>query len=96
MLLKSREALCLVVSVVEERYPSIYTRAKAVMEAILGAKQELHHLSMEACLRQSEERQGGTRRGSPAPLGRPPLDQCLRVVGFEMDLDHIAVVLCSI
>ena len=67
MLLKSREALCLVVCVVEEGYPSIYTRALEVLEAILGAKQELHRLNMEACHRQNEERQGGARRGSPAP-----------------------------
>jgi len=42
-----------------------------VLQAILGVKQELHHLSMVAFHRQSEERQGGARRG------RPPLDHRL-------------------
>ena len=41
-----------------------------MLEAILGVKQELHHLSMEAYHRQSEERQGGAQCGSAAP--RPP------------------------
>jgi len=41
-----------------------------VLEAILSVKQELHHLSMEACHHQSEERQGGAQCGSAAP--RPP------------------------
>jgi len=41
----------------------------AVLQGILGMKQELHRLSIVGCHRKSEERQGGTRRGSLAPEG---------------------------
>ena len=50
-----------------ELYPSIYIGSKVVLGAILGARTDLHHLSMEACHRLSKERQGGADRGLPAP-----------------------------
>ena len=75
-----------------EPYPCIYTGRMGVLQAILGTKQELHRLSMVAFHRQSEERQGGARRGRPPPrVGRPLTTASghhLRVVGFGVDLDH--------
>ena len=47
--------------------PSIYTRRKVVLGAILGVRTELHYLCMEAWYRLSKERQRSTDRGSATP-----------------------------
>ena len=68
------------------------------LQAIIGARTDLHRLSMEACHRLSKEWQGGADRGLPAPRDRPLSDHVprhrLSVVGYGLDMDHSSVVLC--
>ena len=67
-----------------------------MLGAILGARTELHHLSMEACHRLSKERTSGASKGSGAPWVSRPLTASgghrLWSVGSWLDLECIPVV----
>ena len=76
--------------------PLIYTRRKAVLGAILGARTGLHHLSIEACHRLSMEMMSGANTGSSTPwVGRPLTTSGghrLWSMGSWLDLECVLVV----
>ena len=80
----------------EEGVPLIYTRRKAVLGAILGARTRLHHLSIEACHHLSKEMMSGANTGSSTPwVGRPLTTSGghrLWSMGSWLDLECVLVV----